>query len=148
LKKDLPALLFSAESGGVSGWTIHFALLRPGKGTNLQDLFISDVSVSNQSQRAFWGDPTISNAQFFMTADYVWGPDESHYSPHRYIISAYIQKRSLELEGSYYYLEDRYMTARSYDQDAGVNILASERPEILARLRRLKVGSHSRRIPQ
>jgi hypothetical protein len=148
LEKDMPALFFSAASGGVSGWTIHFALLRPGKGTDLQNLFMSDVSVSNQSQSAFWSDPTISNAQFFITADYVWGPDESHYSPHRYIISAYVQKRSSDLEGSYYYLEDRYMTARSYDREVGADILVSERPEILTRLRQLKLESPSRRLPR
>jgi hypothetical protein len=28
LKKDLPAILFSAETGGVSGWEIHLALLQ------------------------------------------------------------------------------------------------------------------------
>jgi hypothetical protein len=34
LKNDLAALLFSAESGGTSGWSIHFALLRPEQETN------------------------------------------------------------------------------------------------------------------
>src|SRR6266496_2857974 len=36
LEKDIPALLFSAASGGVSGWAIHFALLRPGGGKDLE----------------------------------------------------------------------------------------------------------------
>lgn len=35
-----------------------------------------------------------------------------------------------------YYLEDRYMTAHKYDANA--DILASEKQEIIARLRRLK----------
>jgi hypothetical protein len=148
LEKDMPALFFSAASGGVSGWMIHSALLRPGTGKDLQNLFMSDVSVSNQSQSAFWSDPSISDAQFFITADYVWGPDESHYSPHRYIISAYVQKRSSDLGGFYYYLEDRYMTARTYDREAGADILGSEKPEILTRLRRLKLEGGSRRLPQ
>ncbi len=60
-KKDIPALLFSAASGGVSGWEIHFALLRPGTGTRLEDL-LGDVTVSDQSQHAFWNDTAISNA--------------------------------------------------------------------------------------
>ena len=38
----------------------------------------------------------------------------------------------------YYYLEDRYMTIHKYDLDADANILASEKQEILARLRRVK----------
>jgi hypothetical protein len=147
LEKDMPALLFSADSGGVSGWTIHFALLRPGTGKDLQDLFMSGISVSNQSQHAFWSDPAISDAQFFVTADYVWGPDESHYSEHRYIISAYVRKPSSLLDDLYYYLEDRYMTARKYDLEGDADVLASERQEILARLRRLKVDAGPEHSP-
>jgi hypothetical protein len=37
-----------------------------------------------------------------------------------------------------YYLEDRYMTVRKYDLDNNAGILGSEKPEILARLRRVK----------
>lgn len=39
-------------------------------------------------------------------------------------------------DGLYYYLEDRYLTTRKYNWDA--NVLASEKQEILARLRRAK----------
>ena len=74
VEKATPAILFSAESYGVSGWQIHFALLRPGKGQELEDMFSSDISVSNQSQHAFWQEPAISDAQIFVTADFVWGP--------------------------------------------------------------------------
>jgi len=102
--------------------------------------------VSNQSQNAFWSDPSISDAQFFITADFVWGPNEAHYSPHRYIISAYVLKRSDLAVGFYYFLEDRYMTSRIYDREAGADILASEKPEILTRLRRLKLEGGSRRL--
>ena len=73
----------------------------------------------------------------FVTADYIWGPDESHYSEHRYIISAYVWKHSLELDDDSYYLEDRYMTVHKYDLEK-TDILNAEKPEILARLRRLK----------
>ena len=144
VEKDMPALLFSAASGGVSGWTIHFALLRPGTRKDLQDLFVSDTSVSNQSQHVFWSDSAISDAQIFVTADYVWGPDESHYSEHRYMMSAYVRKPSSLLDGRYYYLEDRYMTVHKYDLEGKADVLASERQEILARLRRLKVDAESR----
>jgi len=85
VERDTPALLFSAASGGVSGYGIHHALLRPGPGKDLENLFPSEVSVSNQSQHAFWNEPVISPAQIFLTAEYVWGPDEGHYgaSVHR-----------------------------------------------------------------
>src|SRR5206468_2577219 len=83
VKKGKPALFFSAASGGVSGFTIHLALLRPG-GKELENLLGSDVSVSAQSQTAFWTDASISDAPFLVTADYIWGPDESHSGPHRF----------------------------------------------------------------
>ncbi len=138
LKQDLSALLFKAESGGVSGWTIHFSLLRTGTGRDLEESFLSDTSVSNQSQYSFWNEVAISDAQIFVTADYVWGPDEGHYGEHRYIISAYVLKPLHEVDDVYYYLEDRYMTARRYDLDANADVLTSEKQEMLTRLRRLK----------
>jgi hypothetical protein len=147
VKKGEPALFFSAASGGVSGFTIHFALLRPA-GKALKNLLMSDASVSAQSQNAFWTDPSISDAPFLVTADYIWGPDESHSSPHRFVISAYVQRHSFDLEGDYYFLQDRYLTVRSYDLEAGKDILASEKPEILARLRRVKLDESQRRLPQ
>lgn len=141
LDKDVSALLFSAQTGGVSGWQIHLALLRPEPGKDLKDFFLSDTSVSSQSQYTFWNDSTISDAQIFVTADYVWGPDEGHIFEHRYIISVYVRKPSTMIDGLYYYLEDRYMTARKYDLDANADILNSEKQEILARLRRIKAES-------
>jgi hypothetical protein len=133
LDKGTPALFFSAESGGVSGWAIHFALLRPGQGKELENLLEYGLSVSNQNQHAFWNETTISNSPIFITAEDVWGPGESHYEVHRYVISAY----SLDPEGGRYWLADRYMTVRRYDLE-NADILASEKQEILARLRRVK----------
>lgn len=139
LDKNVSALLFSAESyAGGSGWQIHFALLRPGTGKDLQDLFLSDMSVSNQSQHAFWNDFSISYAQIFVTADYVWGPEEGHYDKHRFIISAYVREPSFVVGDSFYYLEDRYMTVHKYDLLANADVLAAEKQEIIARLKRLK----------
>jgi len=139
VEKDLPALFFSAASGGVSGFGIHFALLRPGIGKDMENLFSSDTSVSNQNEHAFWFDSAISDAAIFLTADYVWGPGESHYSEHRYIISAYVWRPNAIVEDALsYHLEDRYMTVRKYDLDANKDILTSEKQEILARLARIK----------
>jgi hypothetical protein len=141
IDKETSAIFFSAASGGVSGLTIHFALLRPGTGKELEDLFMSDPSVSNQSEHAWWTDLTISDAKIFVTADFVWGPGEAHYDEHRYVISAYVRKRELMLDGAnYYFLDDRYMTARRYEGEKA-NVLGSEKQEILARLKRAKVQS-------
>jgi hypothetical protein len=146
LAKDLTALFFSAQSYGVSGWGVHFALLRPGMGKDLANLFWVDPSVSNQSQNAFWNESTISEALIFVTADYIRGPDEGHYGEHRYIVSAYVLKPSTMVD-DYYYLEDRYMTAHKYDLEANSNadVLTSEKPEIIGRLRRLKAEAGPQR---
>jgi hypothetical protein len=144
LGKTEPALFFSAASGGVSGFEFHFALLRPGPANDLEDLFGSGISISDQSENVFWRDFSISDAPIFVTADYKWGPDESHSSPHRYMVSAYVRKPMAE-GGDRYFLEDRYMTVRIYDFDAKPDILTSEKPEILTRLRRVKAETARRR---
>jgi hypothetical protein len=142
VQKDEPALFFSAKSGGVSGFTIHFALLQPGDGKDLVDLFGSVLEVSNLSQHVFWSDSTISTAPIFVTADWVSGPDEAHYTPHRYIISSYVLKPlSLLVDGLFYYLEDRYMTVQKYDLEANEDILDREKPEVTSRLLRVKTES-------
>jgi hypothetical protein len=138
LERDLPAILFSAATGGVSGWEIHYSLLQPGTANALDDLFVPGISLSNQSQHAFWSDSAVSDARIFVTAEAVWGPDESHYGEHRYMISAYVLAPS-SFDLHRYYLEDRYMTVRRYDSEKA-DVLASEKREILARLRRVKAG--------
>ncbi len=143
LSKDVLALLFSAETYGVSGWQIHFALLRIAPSEkDLEDLILSDASVSAQSQHRFWNVPEVSDAKIFLTADYVWGQDEAHVgAAHRFIISSYVMKRT-ELDNPSYYLEDRYMTVRKYEvENPKVDILASEKQEILARLARIKAAA-------
>lgn len=92
---------------------------------------------------AFWHELSLSKALIFLTADFVWAADEFPYDPryvgHRYVISAYILEPSSGIESTGYYLEDRYMTVRKYDF-MKADILASERQEILTRLRRVKAA--------
>jgi hypothetical protein len=47
--------------------------------------------------------------------------------------------------GLYYYLEDQYMTVRKYDLDANADILAAEKQEITARLKRVKAERERQR---
>lgn len=145
--KGEPALFFSVATSGVSGYRIHLALLRPTE-TDLQDLLMTDASVTSQSQHAFFTEPSISDAPFLITADYYWGPDESHFSPHRFVVSAYVRRHSFDLGGDYYFLRDRYMTVRSYDLQAGTDVIATEKVEILARLRRVNSELSKRRLPK
>jgi len=136
VRKDMPALLFSAASCGVSGWGIHFALLCPGLLKEIPDV-LPNVTVSNQSQYSFWKDSSLSEGQMFLTADYAWGPDEGHFGEHRYTISVYV------LDHDLYYLADRYMTVRKYDLETA-DVLGSEKHEILARLRRIRAETQKR----
>lgn len=138
--KNTPALFFAVTSGGVSGFTYHFALLRPGNGKALEDLFATNTSISNQSEHEFRSERSISGAPIFLTADYTVGPDEYHFGLHRYMVSTYIRQPSTMVDNDLYYLHDRYLTIRKYDQDVKSEILATEWPEILARLRRIKAA--------
>src|SRR5579862_1151859 len=109
LSKEKSALFFSAWSGGVSGRSARLALLTLGPRMTLDNLFVEDSSVSNQSQTAFWSELDLSESRIFVVADFLWGPDEGHYGPHRYKISAYIFK------GFLYRLIDEYVTSKWYD---------------------------------
>lgn len=137
-----PAILFSSENYGMSGWGVRFALLRLNQKNRLEDLLPRDIIVSNQSQHAIWDEKVVSNSKIFVTANCLWGPDEGHFGQHRYLISTYRRKESAypaDTDDSYY-LHDQYMTVRKYELEANPqpDILAAERPEIVARLARIK----------
>ena len=135
--KQTSALLFSAGGGGVSGWMVHFALLQPApSGDELENLFFSDMNFPNQNQYAFWTDSPLDGTPIFLIAKYVWGEDEGHYGPHRYIISVYSQGKLSS--NAAYHLMDEYMTVRRYIDNE--DILAAEKQEILSRLERLNPG--------
>jgi hypothetical protein len=136
LSKEQSALLFTAETGGVSGWNVHYALITPGTGKDMDDAL--NVSLSNQGRTAFWSEPDLSDAKIFVTADFVWGPDEGHYGQHRFSTSAYAW------QGSNYWLVDRYFTSRWYDLDANDDVLGAERAEIVARLKKVLPGIRQR----
>jgi hypothetical protein len=142
IAKNTSAIFFLAAGGGTSGWQIHFALLRPGTGKEFDNLFPTNLTISSQSEHDWWTDSTISDAKIFVTADYVWGPGECHVCDHRYMISAYVlrsQKPLLDDDNWQYDLQDRYMTARKYSEDD--KVLNAEKPEIIARLKRVKQQS-------
>jgi len=138
ISKDMEALLFSATTGGTSGYGIHFALLTKGAGRELQDLFFATIEASDQSRHALWNEPAISDSRIFVLAEFVWGANEATHAAHRYLISTYVRKSTPVFDIAHYYLEDRYMTTQTYDPQSKVDILATEKPEILARLARLK----------
>jgi len=99
LRKGESALFFEAASGGVSGFGLHFALLKFCEGARfsgcrvdeLKNLLPYELMISNQSQHAWWELSEISDSKVFLTAEYVWGPREAHYTDHRYIVSVYVR---------------------------------------------------------
>ncbi|MBS1872176.1 MAG: hypothetical protein JSU00_03110 [Acidobacteria bacterium] len=149
LRKGESALFFETASGGVSGFSLHFALLEfcdpqsPGCGRDRFDnLLPYELRVSNLSQHAWWNLPAISDSKVFLTADYVWGPREAHYSDHRFIVSVYV-RRPNDTGQFDYWLVDRFMTVRyyRYGNDGELDdVLGAEKPEVLARLRRVKAS--------
>lgn len=135
--KDAEALLFSADTIGVSGFRILYALLRSGEGPYLENMFLSETSTSNLSDQKWFHFPSVSSAPVFVTADWTWGPNESHYSPHRYVISAFLLLHSDDMQNDFYILAGKYMTTRVYDLEKNPDILLSEKTEILKRLKRV-----------
>jgi hypothetical protein len=126
------ALLFTAiASGGGSGSAKMIALLGLEAG-RLADL-LPDVSVSEQGQFVVWQEPTVSAYALIVTADYVWGGGEAHFTPHRYRISTYAMGAMAGGgEPVRYFLQDEYLTSSKHappDRPDGTTILDGERAE-------------------
>jgi hypothetical protein len=139
------ALLFTAvAAAGGSGSQKLLALLEIRKG-RLEDLLGSldkgpsaGMTISELSECKIWLEPTISKTALFVTADYVWGSGETHFSDHRYIIRTYDLGTAPGSDAQTYILRDEYMTQQKYPSEGGVDLLEREKPEVLARLRRQK----------
>lgn len=140
-----PALFFAATSyAGGSGGTVYLTLLRSGTGNEVDHSLLPDgLTLSMQSEHAFWSDPVVSSAPVFVTADYVWGIGECHICDHRFTISTYVLRPPMpDFTDDYTYdLADQYLTVRKYHN----RVLASEKPEILARLKRVKAEEERRK---
>jgi hypothetical protein len=136
LRKGFDALLFRADAwAGGSGILTTLALLvsREGRLVNL----LPDVALTNQSEYRFWNEAAISDTALFVTADYVWGENESHFGRHRYRVTTYSFSKELQE----YAIRDEYLTLKKYagyDQAETITVLEPEKQEVLSRLRRQK----------
>lgn len=145
LGENRRALLFTAiAAAGGSGGQKLLALLEVRKG-RLEDLLGSvdtgpsaGVTISELGEYKIWLEPTVSKTALFVTADYVWGSGETHFSDHRYIIHTYDLGTTPGSDAQTYFLRDEYMTEQKYPSESGVDLLEHEKPEVLARLRRQK----------
>jgi hypothetical protein len=125
-------VLFTAESSaGGSGSLTILALLeaRDGQVTNL----LPKVAVTNQSEYDIWSLPRISAMPVLVTADFVWAKGETHFSPHRYRITAY----AYDKQTGRYIEQVNFTTEKMYpglDDVNDVDVLKPEKAEIVAKL--------------
>jgi hypothetical protein len=123
--------IFTAEFyGGGSGTLTSIALfdLRRAKLTNL----LPDVALTNQSEYHAWNIPEVSAMPVFVTADFNWESDETHFGMHRYTVSTYLYN------GERYIRANQYLTSKKYpglDDADRVNVLENQRTHILNQLR-------------
>ena len=125
-------VLFAAESSsGGSGSLTILALLddHDGQVTNL----LPKVALTNQSEYDLWRIPGISPMPILVTADFVWAQGETHFSPHRYRITAYAYDR----QAGRYIERVNFTTQAIYpglDNVDDINVLKPEKAEIVTRL--------------
>jgi hypothetical protein len=147
LGRGRTALFFavSANFGG-PGTIVSLALLHPGQRDEIDNRLVLEGHLSEISTHLFWNESSVSDAPILVTANYVWGDSEARFDDHRFIVSAYVLKTSLMAPEDFSYrLEDRYMTIRKYASDDRTGVLAAEKPEILARLKRVKAEEERRK---
>ena len=133
-------LLFTAiasSSGSGSEKLIAVLEVRNGRLDNLAP----GVKVSEQGEYKMWQEPSISKTALLVTADYVWGRAETHFSAHRFRISTYVLEPIVASDVQFYSLRDEFITSKRYpslDEVVTVAVLGHEKVEVLARLHRQK----------
>ena len=139
LQPGRSAVMFQAvasASGSGSSTSLSILDLKDGR---LVDL-VPQIRLSEQSEYALWKERDISDALILVTADYVNGVGETHFSRHRFRIRAYILEAAREASGSpEYLLRSDFVTDERYpslDETDRIDVLSKERANLLAQLRR------------
>lgn len=131
--KGQELILFSATfSGCGSGTLTSYALLmrKDGEFVNL----LPKMELTNQSELRLWSLPSISNLPVVMTADFIWGSGETHFSTHRYVVRTYVFSAAT----GKYAEKLHYITHKKYpglDEADDIKVLDAERSAIMDRLR-------------
>jgi len=136
LNPSSQALLFSAESYGVSGWKFFYSMLQLDSKGQFKELFDSNPTLSSRSTLGWIADPSISVAPTFVTFDAVIGVGETSPEPHRCMVSVYVYVRPEWSDDPRYVFADQFLTVKKYDFYT-TEVLLSEKPEILSRLKRV-----------
>jgi len=138
LGADRTAILFSAvASGGGSGQTRTLLVLVLDVINNGFVDLSPAIQVSEQGEYAIWHDRTLPSGVLFVTADYIWGEGERHFSDHRFRVRSYVLETTDDAESIRLALRDEYETANRYpnlDRVNAVNVLDPERQTIIGRL--------------
>ena len=82
-------MLFNANCGGGSGSADRYVLLRSEPDGHFKNL-LPEIIVTNQADVATSDLPTVSPLPVFVTADYLWGTMEAHYSSHFFEVRMYV----------------------------------------------------------
>lgn len=125
-------VLFNANSGGGSGSSDRYVLLRYDSDGRLTNL-LPKVIVTNQADVAVWNLPTVSILPVILTADALW-EDGGHYSPHFFEVRVYIY----DPVGDKYKLRTRYRTPHRHpgidNEEQQPEVLEKERERIIRAL--------------
>jgi len=123
-------------SGEGSGYTQLVALLVPdvkkGKFKNL----LPQISITNLGEWQFIKFPLLSQWKVLVTADFILGERETHYSSHKYRICLYTYSQKEQK----YRIFDKYETKERYDPLEGdvtplAPVIEQEMGEIISRLK-------------
>ena len=123
-------MLFNANCGGGSGSADRYVLLRSEPDGQLKNL-LPEIVVSNQADVATWDLPIVSPMPVFVTADFLWGPNEGHYSSHFFEVRMYVYDGAADR----YKLRHKYQTAHKYpgidNWEQAPEVLEKERVKII-----------------
>jgi hypothetical protein len=126
-------VLFNANCGGGSGSADRYVLLRSEPDGHLKNL-LPEIIVTNQADVATWDIPNVSPLPVFVTADYLWGGMEAHYSSHFFEVRIYVYDAAADR----YKLRHKYQTAHKYpgidNWEQAPEVLEKERGKIIEML--------------
>jgi hypothetical protein len=128
-------VLFNANSGGGSGSSDRYVLLRSEPNQSFKNL-LPEITVTNQADVAAWDMPSVSPMPVFLTADYLWGAMEAHYSSHFFEVRMYVYDQVSDR----YKLRHKYQTAHKYpgidNWEQAPEVLEKEKGKIMEILKK------------
>jgi hypothetical protein len=127
-------VLFNANCCGGSGSSDRYVLLRSEPDRSFKNL-LPETIVTNQADVAAWDLPAVSPMPVFLTADYLWGAMEAHYSAHFFEVRMYVYDPVADS----YKLRHKYRTDHKYpgidNWEQAAEVLEKERGRIIQLLR-------------